>query len=86
MERVAARTFRDLIVWQRAHALVLQVYRHSVAFPKTETYGLVSQIRRAAVSIPANIAKVSRRVGAPTRPGSSTSLRSHSKKCATTPS
>jgi four helix bundle protein len=61
MNREAAKTFQDLIVWQKAHALVLSIYRHSESFPKTETYGLVSQIRRAAVSVPANIAEGFRR-------------------------
>lgn len=51
------RNFQDLVVWQRAHELVLDVYRQSSVFPKTETYGLTSQLRRAAVSIPANIAE-----------------------------
>ena len=50
-----AKTFRDLIVWQKAHAFVLTVYKYSEAFPKSETYGLSSQLRRAAVSIAANI-------------------------------
>jgi four helix bundle protein len=52
-----ARTFEDLIVWQRAHALVLGVYRYTAMFPKHEIYGLTSQFRRAAVSVPANIAE-----------------------------
>ena len=52
-----AKKFEDLVVWQKAHALVLAVYQASVDFPKTETYGLTSQLRRAAVSIPANIAE-----------------------------
>lgn len=55
MER--AKKFEDLIVWQRAHAFVLEVYRYSASFPKEEMYGLCSQLRRAAVSIPANIAE-----------------------------
>jgi four helix bundle protein len=55
--RPPARSFNDLVVWQKAHALVLAVYRFTAAFPKTETYGLTSQMRRAAVSIPANIAE-----------------------------
>ena len=52
-----ARTFTDLVVWQKAHAFVLAVYRLTAAFPKTGTCGLMSQMRRAAVSIPANIAE-----------------------------
>ena len=55
MER--AKKFEDLIVWQRAHTFVLEVYRYSASFPKEELYGLCSQLRRAAVSIPANIAE-----------------------------
>ncbi len=57
MKREPAKSFRDLIVWQKAHQLVLEVYRFSSSFPKTETYGLVSQLRRASVSVPANIAE-----------------------------
>ena len=48
---------RDLIVWQKAMDLVVSVYRVSKTFPKEETYGLTSQLRRAAVSVPANIAE-----------------------------
>ncbi len=48
-------TFRDLIVWQRSHQLVLKIYRVSKSFPSEERYGLTSQIRRAATSIPTNI-------------------------------
>ena len=55
MERPPARTFRDLIVWQRAHGFVLAAYRLSKTFPRDEMYGLTSQFRRAAVSIAANI-------------------------------
>ena len=51
------RSHRDLIVWQRAMGLVVLVYKASRAFPKDELYGLTSQMRRAAVSIPANIAE-----------------------------
>jgi len=59
MERLAepARTFEDLIVWQEAHRFVLEVYRAAAEFPKFETYGLSSQLRAAAISIPANIAE-----------------------------
>jgi len=58
-----ARTFQDLLVWQKAHQFVLEVYALTAAFPKQETYGLSLQIRRAAVSIPANIAEGFRRRG-----------------------
>ena len=57
MKRAPAKEFRDLIVWQKAHAFVLAIYRHSESYPKNELYGLTSQMRRAAVSIPANIAE-----------------------------
>jgi four helix bundle protein len=56
-----ARTFQDLLVWQKAHRFVLEVYTLTAAFPKQETYGLSLQMRRAAVSIPANIAEGFRR-------------------------
>jgi four helix bundle protein len=52
-----AKSFRDLVVWQRAHEFVLEAYKLSGGFPKSEIYGLISQFRRAAVSIPANIAE-----------------------------
>src|SRR5262249_26036191 len=61
--RPAARNFRDLVVWREAHQFVLDVYRITSAFPKRETYGLTSQFRRAAISIPANIAEGFRRRG-----------------------
>ncbi len=49
--------FRELHVWQRGMSIVESVYRLSASFPKQETYGLVSQVRRAAVSVPSNIAE-----------------------------
>jgi four helix bundle protein len=49
--------FRKLSVWQKAHQLTLAVYRVTASFPKDELYGLTSQTRRAASSIPANIAE-----------------------------
>lgn len=55
--RPPARTFTDLVVWQKAHRFVLGIYALTARFPKPETYGLTSQMRRAAVSIPANIAE-----------------------------
>jgi four helix bundle protein len=51
------RNFRNIQVWKRAHELVLAVYRVTAEFPKGENYGLTSQMRRASVSIPANIAE-----------------------------
>src|SRR6185295_5628664 len=58
-----ARTFQDLLVWQKAHRFVLGIYALTTGFPKQETYGLSLQMRRAAVSIPANIAEGFRRRG-----------------------
>ena len=55
--RKPAKTFEDLIVWERAHEFVLDVYKYTKNFPKSEQYGLASQFRRAAVSIAANIAE-----------------------------
>ena len=57
MERSPARRFEDLIVWQKSHLFVLEVYRLTKTFPREELYGLTSQFRRAAVSIPANVAE-----------------------------
>jgi four helix bundle protein len=51
------QSYRDLIVWKKSMSLVLEVYRSTNAFPKTETYGLATQMRRAVVSIPSNIAE-----------------------------
>jgi hypothetical protein len=45
-EREPAKSFRELIVWQKAHELVLEIYRLSALFPKEEIYGLTSQLRR----------------------------------------
>ena len=53
----SARCFTDLLVWQKAHHFVISVYKLSDTFPKKEDYGLTSQLRRAAVSIAANIAE-----------------------------
>jgi four helix bundle protein len=58
-----ARNFQDLLVWQKAHALVLGIYRATAGFPKYETFGLSSQMQRAAVSVPANIAEGFKRRG-----------------------
>jgi len=56
-EPIPAKTFMDLKVWQDAHAFTLSVYKTTASFPSHELYGLTSQFRRAAVSVPANIAE-----------------------------
>jgi four helix bundle protein len=61
--RLPARTFEDLIVWQKAHAWVLAAYQFSDGFPAKEVYSLTAQFRRAAVSIPANIAEGFKKTG-----------------------
>ena len=53
----AVQSYRDLIAWQKSMTLVSGVYRCTQAFPKAETYGLIAQLRRAAVSVPSNIAE-----------------------------
>ena len=62
-QRAPARTVEDLIVWQKAHAWVLAVYRFTDSFPAKEVYSLTSQFRRSAVSIPANIAEGFKKTG-----------------------
>jgi four helix bundle protein len=57
MGRSPSRSFQDLIVWQKAHQFVLSTYRLTESFPRHELYGLTSQLRRAAVSLPSNIAE-----------------------------
>jgi len=61
--REPTKTYRELLVWQRAHEFVLAVYRFSATFPKHEIFGLTSQIRRAAVSVPSNMAEGYKRRG-----------------------
>jgi four helix bundle protein len=51
------RNYRDLLVWEKAHSLALGVYRETKVFPAEERFGLTSQLRRAASSIPANLAE-----------------------------
>ncbi|MFT3782766.1 MAG: four helix bundle protein [Nibricoccus sp.] len=63
MEQTSAKTFRDLLAWQKAHAFVLNVYHTSESFPATERYGITSQLRRAAVSVAANIVEGFRKRG-----------------------
>jgi four helix bundle protein len=57
METKKLKSFKELIVWQKAYKLVLEIYKFTNNFPKSETYGLVQQVQRAAISIPSNIAE-----------------------------
>lgn len=52
-----AKEFQDLIIWQRAHEFALEIYRVTDEFPNIEQFGLTNQLRRAAVSVPSNIAE-----------------------------
>jgi four helix bundle protein len=56
-DRKPARTFKELIVWQKAHQLVLNVYKAITDFPREEMYGLTSQLRRSSISVAANVAE-----------------------------
>jgi four helix bundle protein len=56
-ERPRSKKFQDLIVWRKAHEAVLELYRLTSTFPKSEIFALSQQMRRSAVSIPANIAE-----------------------------
>jgi four helix bundle protein len=55
--RMGVRNYKDLVAWQKSMDLVASVYKITKEFPKEEVYGLTSQIRRAVVSIPSNIAE-----------------------------
>ena len=55
--RPIVKSYRDLVVWKKSMRLVLEIYRSTQGFPRNETYGLTSQLRRAAVSVPSNIAE-----------------------------
>ena len=54
---MAGRRFEDLQVWKKSHELAIKIYRASRVFPIGERYGLISQLRRAAVSVPTNVAE-----------------------------
>lgn len=58
-----AKTFQELIVWQKSHQLVLLIYRYTKGYPSEEKFGLVSQMRRASVSVPSNIVEGFKRRG-----------------------
>ena len=62
LKTLAVRSYRDLVVWRKAMVLATDVYRCTETFPKAELYGLTAQLRRAAVSIPSNIAEGQGRV------------------------
>jgi four helix bundle protein len=57
VESIQIKSFRDLRTWQEAQALAIEVYRITNALPKEELYGLTSQLRRASISVPSNIAE-----------------------------
>jgi four helix bundle protein len=63
MSKEKIKDFTDLIVWQKSHRMVLDVYKITRTFPAEEKFGLVSQMRRASISIPANIAEGFKRRG-----------------------
>ncbi|PKP35301.1 MAG: four helix bundle protein [Bacteroidetes bacterium HGW-Bacteroidetes-17] len=58
-----SKSFQDILVWQKSHQLVLAIYKESNLFPKEELFSLTSQIRRAVISVPANIAEGFKRPG-----------------------
>lgn len=60
---MAIQNFKDIFAWQKAHQLTLLVYKLTKKYPKDELYGLVSQSRRAAVSVPSNLAEGFKRRG-----------------------
>jgi len=63
-DRKSAKRFQDVNVWKKSHELALEVYRITRTFPKEEIFALTSQMRRASVSVPANIAEGFKKKGA----------------------
>jgi four helix bundle protein len=62
-KRAPSKRFEDLIVWEKSHKFVLDIYKLTSGFPKSEMFGLSSQLRRAAISIPANIVEGYKKLG-----------------------
>lgn len=62
-QKAKSKNFREVDVWKKAHQWVLEIYKLTECFPKHEVFGLTSQLRRAAVSVPANIAEGFKRQG-----------------------
>ena len=60
-----SKSFEELLVWQKGHKLILEIYKMTRSFPNEELFGLTSQIRRSAISTPANIAEGFKRIGRP---------------------
>jgi four helix bundle protein len=69
---MGAKTFKDVEIWKKAHTWVLDVYRLTGSFPKHELFDLTSQLRRAAVFVPANFAEGFKKRGYQIRSGSTT--------------
>jgi len=65
MANIPAKSFQDLIIWQKSHQLFISIYNFSEAFPRKEMFGLTSQLRRAIISVPANIAEGFKKRGKP---------------------
>jgi four helix bundle protein len=65
MKRVPSKNFKDLIVWQKSHQLVLNIFKYSDEFSKTKIFGLNSQLRRLIISVSANIAEGFKKRGKP---------------------
>ena len=59
---IPVQSYRDLIAWRKSVDLVIEIYRSTQSFPRVETYGLISQLRRAAISIPSEIAEGHERI------------------------